>query len=130
MADPVSWLMIEPGWPVVDSEGKEVGRVEEVAGDSSHDIFNGLVVATGMFAKPRYVAAEQVSGITEGRVRIAARIDRLPEYREPAAAEQIRAEKAGIGARLESAIAPPSERAGRIPLLRRLLLWFGRAGRR
>ena len=129
-SDPVSWLMIEPGWTVVDSTGQEVGRVEEVAGDSSHDIFNGLAVASGMFAKPRYVPAEQVVEITEGRVRIAAAMDSLSEYQEPASEEEISSERAGLATRLETGIARPVERAGRIPLLRRVLLWLGIAGRR
>src|SRR5205085_11166814 len=29
MADPVSWLMIEPGWKVLDADGEEVGAVDE-----------------------------------------------------------------------------------------------------
>ena len=33
MADPVSWLMIEPGWRVEAADGEEVGRVLEVTGD-------------------------------------------------------------------------------------------------
>ena len=49
--DPVSWLMIEPGWKVVDSQGQEVGSVDEVAGDSSDDIFNGLSISTSLLGK-------------------------------------------------------------------------------
>ena len=33
MADPVSWLLIEPGWHVVDASGKDIGKVDEVLGD-------------------------------------------------------------------------------------------------
>ena len=33
MPDPVSWMVIEQGWSVVDSEGDEVGRIDEVLGD-------------------------------------------------------------------------------------------------
>ena len=33
MSDPVSWLLVEPGWKVVASEGSEVGKVDEVVGD-------------------------------------------------------------------------------------------------
>jgi hypothetical protein len=131
--DPVSWLMIEPGWTVVDSEGKDVGRVEEVAGDSSRDIFNGLAISSGMFSRPRYVAAEQVVEITEGRVRISltsVAVRGLAEFREPPAAEEILPERASLARRIEARVAPPEERGGRIPLLRRVLLWFGRAGRR
>lgn len=70
MADPVSWLMIEPGWSVVARDGTEIGRVEEVVGDTGSDIFNGLAVSTGLVAKPKYVPAERVSRIVEGEVRL------------------------------------------------------------
>ena len=63
MAEPVSWLMIEKPWDVVGSDGEELGTIEEVVGDSSHDIFNGLVVGAGLLHRPRYVPAELVSEI-------------------------------------------------------------------
>jgi uncharacterized protein YrrD len=69
-SDPVSWFMIEPGWKVVDAEGDEVGRVEEVIGDSNADIFNGLSVTAGLLAGARYVPAERVGVITEGRIHL------------------------------------------------------------
>src|SRR5207253_448651 len=83
----VSWLMIEPGWKVVAAGGEEVGSVEEVAGDSTIDIFDGLAIATSALGKPRYVPAEQVAEITEGTVRLsltAEQAAQLGEYREPA----------------------------------------------
>lgn len=68
--DPVAWIMIEAGWEVVDSEGADVGRVEEVEGDTSADIFNGLLISTGLFSGKRYVPSEQVGEIREGRVHL------------------------------------------------------------
>ena len=53
MSDPVSWLVIEPGWKVLDANGDEVGRVEEVIGDSGVDIFNGLSISKGLLAARR-----------------------------------------------------------------------------
>jgi len=70
MADPVSWFLIEPGWDVVDSTGKELGRVHQVLGDPDADIFDGLEVETGILGKPQYVPAEQVGTIVEGRVQM------------------------------------------------------------
>lgn len=67
---PVSWLVIEPGWTVVAADGTEVGRVEELVGDSGKDIFNGLAVSTGWLAKPKYVPAERIAEITDGRVEL------------------------------------------------------------
>ena len=68
--DPVSWMVIEQGWSVVDSEGDEVGRIDEVLGDEDADIFNGLNVLTGVVGKKTYVPAEVVGEIVEGRVQL------------------------------------------------------------
>jgi uncharacterized protein YrrD len=95
MADPVSWLVIERGWQVVDVEGNDVGKVEELVGDSGRDIFNGLTIATGLFARGQYVPAEKVAEITEGQVRLALRkdeVEHLPEHSEPPPSEQIQPE--------------------------------------
>jgi uncharacterized protein YrrD len=92
MADPVSWFLIEQGWEVVDAGGDDVGKVEEVVGDSSRDIFNGLTLGTGLFSRGQYVPAEQVAEITDGRVRLAIGkddVERLPEYNEPPSSERI-----------------------------------------
>ena len=70
MPDPVSWMVIEQGWTVVDAGGETVGRVDEVVGDESIDIFNGLNVITGVLATPKYVPSEQVGRIVEGRVEL------------------------------------------------------------
>ena len=70
MADPVSWLVIEPGWDVVASDGASLGRVHEVIGDSGKDIFNGLAVSPGVLKSSRYVPAERVGTIEEGRVHL------------------------------------------------------------
>jgi hypothetical protein len=68
--DPVSWFLIEPGWKVIDAEESDVGRVVEVVGDNNADIFDGLLISTGLFGGKRYVPAEQVGLITEGRVHL------------------------------------------------------------
>jgi hypothetical protein len=69
VADPVSWMVIEEGWPVVDVEGKDVGRIDEVLGDEGADIFNGLRILHGVI-KRTYVPAEEVGEIVEGRVQL------------------------------------------------------------
>lgn len=92
MSDPVSWLVIEPGWRVVDRDGEEIGKVEETVGDSSRDIFNGLTLGTGLLRKGRYVPAEKVAEITDGQVRLAIgreEAERLGEYEEPPPSERI-----------------------------------------
>jgi hypothetical protein len=72
VSDPVSWLVIEHGWEVVDASGEHVGRVEEVVGDREDDIFSGLQVARHLLGKAEFVPAEEVGEITEGRVQLAA----------------------------------------------------------
>jgi uncharacterized protein YrrD len=83
MSVPLSWLMIEPGWTVHSEDGNEVGAVHEVLGDEDADIFDGLAVTPGLLKRQRYVPAEHVAEITEGRVVLALSADafrRLDEY--------------------------------------------------
>ena len=111
--DPVSWFMIEAGWQVVDADGKEIGSVDEVVGDSSDDIFNGLSVSTSILGKPRYVASEQVDTITEGCVRLKLskeQVGRLGEFEEPATTAEISPEEAGAFTRAEAAVEAPIHR--------------------
>jgi hypothetical protein len=92
--DPVSWLMVERGWKVIGSDGSEIGRVDQVVGDSVADIFNGLAIRAGAFAAPRYLAAERVGAIYEGRVEAdidAAAAEALPPH-EAAPSVEIRPE--------------------------------------
>jgi sporulation protein YlmC with PRC-barrel domain len=63
-ADPVSWLLIEPGWEVYDANGKRVGKVKEVLGEREADIWDGLRV------NGDYVPAEDVAEIVEGRITL------------------------------------------------------------
>jgi PRC-barrel domain len=62
--DPVSWLLVEPGWTVVDAEGSKVGKVEEVLGDEQTDIFHGLRV------DGEEIPSERVAEIREGEIRL------------------------------------------------------------
>jgi hypothetical protein len=133
MADPVSWFLIEPGWRVEDASGREVGGVLEVVGDSNADIFDGLAIASSMLAKPRYVPAERVGEIVDGRVKLKLdhnAVEGLGEYDEPPVSESIESEKASLGGRLESDVLRSSARDTSVPLFRRVLLWFGLAGKR
>ena len=73
MSDPVSWLVVEPGWEVVDADGESIGKVHEVVGEPEEDIFDGLQVSAGVLGETKYVPAEEVGPITEGRVQLTAR---------------------------------------------------------
>jgi uncharacterized protein YrrD len=101
--DPVSWFLIERGWKVAGSNGAELGTVEDVVGDSRQDIFDGLSVASGLFATPRYLPAEQVTRIVEGTVY--AELDdlsQLDEHKEPPPSERILPTKASWWDRLRA----------------------------
>ena len=141
MADPVSWLMIETGWKVVAADGTEVGEVDEVAGDSSEDIFDGLAIATSALGKPRYVPSEQVVEIAHGVVRLSLtreQVAKLEEYLEPATSAQIEPEsKSGFGERLVSdarevegeLVAPTQRHEHSMNVWRRLAFFFRRLRR-
>ena len=136
MADPVSWFMIRPGWKVYASDGTEVGAVDEIAGDESQDIFDGLAVATSALGKPMYVPAESVGPITDdARIQLtlsAEQVAALGEYVEPATSEIIEGDnKPGskIGAEIreiEGKAIHPVERQRSVPFVRRLLFWLKR----
>ena len=78
-ARPVSWMVIERGWSVVDAADDEVGQVEEVLGDVDADIFSGLSVLPGALARRLYVPAEDVEWIVEGRIRLSVTRDEVRE---------------------------------------------------
>jgi hypothetical protein len=110
MPDPVSWFVIEPGWKVVDAAGEDVGTVDEVAGDTSNDIFNGLAISTSLLGKPKYVPAERIAAITEGRIELALSKDELEalgEFKEPPTTAEILPEKAGLLRRAEAEVEAP-----------------------
>jgi len=108
--DPVSWFLIEAGWTVVDATGEEVGSVDEVVGDSSDDIFNGLSISLSLLGKPRYIPSEQVGNITEGRVHLKLtkdQVGRLGEYEEPPTTAEVLPDEAGRVRRAEAAVEAP-----------------------
>jgi hypothetical protein len=130
--------MIRPGWKVYASDGAEVGEVDEVAGDDSHDIFDGLAVATTALGRPKYVPAERVTTITEGRVNLSLtreEVEAATEYLEPATSAEIEPDsKGGLGEELgadvrelESKVVAPIERhEHHMNVWRRIALFFRR----
>ena len=134
--DPVSWLLIRPGWKVVASDGVEIGRVGEVAGDDTVDIFDGLAVSSGIVGQPRYVHSAQVGEITDGVVHLSITADeagRLGEYLEPATSAEIEPDsKGGMGETIASdvreleskAVAPIEQREHSMNVFRRIALYF------
>jgi hypothetical protein len=84
----VSWKAIEKGARVDASDGQELGKVVEIAGDSEADIFSGLVVSLSRLGSNRFVPSERVIRIWPDRVSTSIasdQVERLPEYKEPVA---------------------------------------------
>jgi hypothetical protein len=141
MADPVSWLLIRPGWKVLASDQTEVGEIDEVAGDDSIDIFDGLAIATSAFGKPRYVPSEQVGEITDGYVHLKLtpeQVTQLGEYLEPATSAIIEPDsKGGVGSALGAELrelegkvfAPTQRHEHSMNIWRRIAFFFRRLGR-
>ncbi len=82
MPDPVSWLLIQPGWPVYDRYGDEIGTVEKVVGDPAIDIFDGLMVKTHRSHQVHYLPCEVVASIAVQEVRLSIRGDDVPPIRD------------------------------------------------
>ena len=95
---------------MVDAQGLEIGSVDEVVGDSSDDIFNGLSISTSLLGRPHYVPSEQVGTITQGRVQLKLtkdQIGRLGEFEEPPTTAEILPDRAGAVRRAEAAVEAP-----------------------
>jgi hypothetical protein len=92
MADPVSWKIAERGWSVVANDGKEVGKLDQVLGDTEADIFDGLAVSAGtVLDRPLYVPSEKVGAIEEGTVHLgidSEEYKQLSPYEPPPPSEQ------------------------------------------
>jgi hypothetical protein len=138
MDEPVSWLMIRPGWKVYAADGTEVGRIDEVAGDDNADIFDGLAIATSALGKPTYIPAEKVTTITEGRVNLSLTPEEVAsagEFLEPATSAEIEpSDHHGIGEsigaearKLEGeAFAPTQRHEHSMNIWRRIAFYFRR----
>jgi hypothetical protein len=86
---PQSFLTAD-GTAVYDRAGDKVGTVAHALADDRDEIFHGLVIETPK--GHRYAAANQVDGIFERGVIVAAAADQLPEPAEDAKAEDAKAD--------------------------------------
>ena len=83
MPDPRSWYAVEKGWKVLAADGSDVGTVDEVLGDESADIFDGLAVSRGIGSNTLYVPSEVVGEIVDGEITLSLsgdQIDGLTPY--------------------------------------------------
>jgi uncharacterized protein YrrD len=74
---PVAHVVLPEGTAVYDRAGDSVGTVEHVLSDDKEDIFHGLLLKTG--AGHRFASSDQVDGIFEHGVIVAAPAAELPE---------------------------------------------------
>jgi hypothetical protein len=81
---PQSYLVLAPGTQVWDRSGDPVGTVDHVLRDDEEDIFHGLILKTP--AGTRFASSDQVDGIYEKGVIVAAPAGELAEPAESAAA--------------------------------------------
>jgi hypothetical protein len=105
MSDPVAWTMIEHGWSVCDVGGEEVGKVGQITGDESRDIFDGLTISTGVMGGRKYVPSEHVKDIRVGVVVLdlsKEAVAALEKFEEPGREEQILPESSTWSQRLAS----------------------------
>ena len=86
LGDPISYLVLEDGTPVISADGQKIGTVEHVLADADSDVFDGLIV--DMRAGPggqRFADASQIDTIHERGVVLTldqAGAERLPEPSE------------------------------------------------
>jgi hypothetical protein len=64
--DPISYLVLEEGTPVLDAAGREVGTVKRVLADADADVFDGIVVDTD--GEDGFADAEDIGAIYERAV--------------------------------------------------------------
>jgi hypothetical protein len=83
LGDPTSYLELDPGTPVLTSDGVEIGSVAHVLADDATNIFDGLIVKTS--GGHRFADAPLVDRLHEGAAVLAVdagEAERLPEPAE------------------------------------------------
>ena len=82
---PVSYLTLAEGAPVYASDGQKVGKVTRVMADLGVDVFEGIVLETGILPPShRFVDAEQIAELRERGVVLAVDshlVESLPKHR-------------------------------------------------
>lgn len=86
LGDPTSYLQVQPGVPVLSSDGERVGALVHVLADESMDIFDGVIIdADAGSGGYRFADAEQIDQLRDAGVILAidgAEARELPEPTE------------------------------------------------
>ena len=80
-SDPISYLALTKGTPIVSASGTQFGKVEHVLQEELLDLFDGLAVKTAEGL--RFVDADQVASITVGSVQTTLTDDETDSLPEP-----------------------------------------------
>jgi len=84
LGDPISYLVLQEGTPVLSRDGERIGVVEHVLADANADVFDGLVIDGR--AGPggwRFADAVQVESIYERGVVLTLGENELDQLSEP-----------------------------------------------
>ena len=65
LGSPISYMVLEPGTPVLSSDGVRVGVVVHVLSDDSVDVFDGIVVSRGAGRGHVFADADDVESVFE-----------------------------------------------------------------
>jgi uncharacterized protein YrrD len=82
LGSPISYMVLEPGTPVLSSDGARIGEVDHVLADDSVDVFDGIVVSRGPGRGHAFADADQVDAVYERGVVLnvtAAQCEALPQ---------------------------------------------------
>ena len=79
--EPISYLALEVGTPVVSETGNSFGTVKHVLQVPELDLFDGIVVTTAKGL--RFVTRDQIADITTARVRCALSDEQAAALPEP-----------------------------------------------
>jgi hypothetical protein len=68
--DPVAWNYVEPGTPVVGSDGVKIGTVAQMLGTEGERIFHGIALDPAAGGTARVISADAVTGLTPSHVTV------------------------------------------------------------
>jgi uncharacterized protein YrrD len=88
LGPPVSYLSLRDGTPVYDRRGRRIGVVDEVAADTAHDIFEGLIIHTDPLpGRHLFASVERIAELRERGVLLSVESDSLPPARDARSGE-------------------------------------------
>jgi uncharacterized protein YrrD len=67
---PIAWLALRKGAPVVDGTGDEIGHLTEVVADVQKDIFSGIKWRHGILGSEHFVPAAFIGELTTEAVHL------------------------------------------------------------